>query len=383
MIPLPHQQKFIDWNPKKALLNWEARCGKSLPASIWVDHPCRTGNTYIITPKQNVKDWKAFNTKATVLSKEQFKKIAHTIENPTAIVVDELHTFGSPLFIKGRSQLATALYSLLKKYPDCHFLGLSATMIRQNAWSLHTLLCYAGIYYDWKKWRSNFFTLTKMPYLRFPAWLPNKDWRIKIRPFLEKHCDIVSLKDVVEYLPSVEMKVIKIKQPKYIKPIDEVVTWVDEHYWEQHGKIKEILNLGYKKIILVCRYTEQIDFLADKLKEEKPVFVLDGRTKDQSAVKKEAQEAEECYFICQSSMGETWDGWQFGCMVFVSLGHSCYQYTQMVGRQRHLEHLRPIEVIFLIGGRWDQRVYDTVVVLGKEFNPHIYLNEPTSPPKTK
>lgn len=375
MIPYPHQKKFLSRNPNKALLNWEARVGKSLPASIWVDMPCRAGNTFIISTKQNKKDWIAFGTKATVLTKEEFRKVANSISHPTAIVVDEIHNFASALFIKGRSQMATALYNFIKKYPDCDLLGLSATMIRQNAWSLHTVLCYSGIYYDWKWWREEFFQLTQMPFLQYPIWIPKPDWRIKIRPYLEKHCDIVSLKDIVAYLPPVESKIIKIKQKKYVRPTDEIVTWVDEHYWEQNGKLEEILKLGYKKIILVCKYTKQIDFLAEKLKDEKPVHILDGRTKDQSATKKLAQESEECFFIVQSSMGETWDGWNFGCMVFVSLGHSCYQYTQMVGRQRHLEHLRIVEIIFLIGGRWDANIYKCVVELGKDFNPFIYLNE--------
>ena len=371
----PHQQKFLNQNPSKALLNWETRSGKSLPASLWVDHPCRSGNTFIICPKQLKKDWLAFKTKATVLTKEEFKKIAHTIENPTAIVVDEVHTFSSPLFIKGRSQMATALYELVKKYPDCHFLGLSATMIRQNAWSLHSVLCYAGIYYPWKEWRSKFFELKKMPFLRFPAWFPKKNWRTEIRPFLEKNCSIVSLSDIVEDLPPVISTVITIKQPKYTAPVDKVVTWVDEHMWEQQGKAEEIMKLGYKKVIVVCKYTQQIDSLQRELAEDKPVYVLDGRTKDPSDVKTQAQNADECYFIVQASMLIGWDGYHFGAMVFTSMSHACVDYVQACGRQRHLKHLRPVVNVFILGGRWDRRVYETVVILGKEFNPFIYLNE--------
>ena len=57
-------------------------------------------------------------TKATVLTKEEFKKAK--IVSPTAIVVDEVHNFGAPLFVKGRSDLATSLYNLLKDNP--HFI---------------------------------------------------------------------------------------------------------------------------------------------------------------------------------------------------------------------------------------------------------------------
>lgn len=373
----PHQARFIDDNPDKAILAWEMRVGKTLPAAIWIDRSNRVSNAFIITPKQNLKDWKKMGTKATVLSKEQFKKIAPSIVNPTAIVVDEAHYFASGLFVKGRSQLAEALYSLVKKYPACHILLLTATPIRQNAWSLHTLLCYIGVYYDWKEWRSQFFTLQKLPFLRFPAWMPQKNWRIEIRPYLEKHCQIVSLRDIVEYLPPAESIVVKIKQPRYVPPKDKVVTWMHEHQHEQQGKAQEILKLGYKKLIVVAHYTQQIDELAEALIKEKPIFILDGRTNDPEDTKRQAQEAEECYFIVQASMGFGFDGYMFGAIVFASMSHSCLNHTQMTGRSRHLEHLHPVFFYYLIGGRWDQRIYDTIIK-GKEFNPHSYRNEQTS-----
>lgn len=367
-----HQQVFLDKNPKKALLNWEMRVGKSLPASIWIDMPCRSGNTFIITPKQNKKDWIKLNTKATILSKEEFKKTS--IINPTAIVIDEIHYFSSPLFLRGRSQLATALYNLIKKYPNCDILGLTATPIRQDAWSLHTLLCYIGVYYDWKEWRREFFELKSMPFLRFPAWFPKPDWRINIRKYLERHADIVSLKDCVAYLPPATSHIIKIKQPKYQKPFNEIVTWMHEHHHEQKGKIREVINLGFKKLIVVAHYTDQIDELAAELSKEKPVFILDGRTKDADKTKREAQESEECYFIVQSSMGFGFEGYMFGAICFVSMSHSCLNHTQMTGRSRSLDHLKPVAYYYLIGGRWDKKIYDTIQS-GKDFNPHHYLHE--------
>lgn len=371
---LPHQQRFVDSNPRKALLNWETRSGKSLPASVWIDMPCRAGNTYIITPKQNKKDWIAFKTKATVLTKEEFKKVSDTIENPTAIVVDEVHYFGSSPFLKSRSQLSVALYKLLKKYPECDFLGLSATMIRQNAWSLHTMLCYIGVYIDYKEWREMFFRLESRPFLDYPVWMPKPDWRIKIRYYLEKYCDIVSLKDIVEYLPPAKDEIIKVKCDKYILPKDKIATWTDEHIHEQKHKAPVILDLGYKKLLVVCRYTDQIDELSKELSKEKPVFVLDGRTKDADKVKKQAQEADECYLLVQSEMGFGFDGYMFGAICFASMSHSCFSHTQMIGRLRHLKHLQPVTYIYLLAGRWDKRIFDTIQQ-GKDFNPHLYLNQ--------
>lgn len=372
MKPLPHQQRIIDLDPKRAILNWEARSGKSLPASIWIDQPHRTGNSFIITKKSNKRSWQNFETGATVLSKEEFKKVSKDIINPTAIVVDEVHNFGSALFVKPRSQLATALYTLLKEYPDCEFLGLSATPVRNSPWSFHTLLCYLGVYIPWKEWRSEFFELVHMPFMKFPGWLPKSNWRELMVPYVAQYTDIVALKDVVNDLPPVASRIIKIKQKPYKKPTDELTTWHSEHMWEQQNKYKEILELGYKKVICVCYYTAQLDELAAQL-TDKPVFILDGRTKDPEAVIAAAQATDECYLLVQSSCGEGWDGWQFGAMVFCSMDHSYVSNTQMHGRQRHPKYLRDIEIIYIVGGRWDQRILDAYHN-AENFNPHTTTN---------
>jgi len=389
----PHQKRLIEENPSKAILNWEMRVGKTLPAAKWIDHPKRIGNTYIVTPKQNKKDWVNMKTKAIVLTKEEFKKT--TIVNPTAMIIDEGHYFASALFVrkgKGRSQLAEKLYNLVRKYPEMDLLILTATAIRQNAWSLHTLLCYIGEYYDWKKWRDEFFVQEYMPFLptqpwmkpgELPtAWVPKKDWRINIRKYLEKHCDIVSLRDIVEDLPPIEPTFITIKQPKYIRPKDEIVNWMHEHQHEQQNKHKEILNLGYRKILVVAYYRDQIDSLKKELEKDRPVFVLDGRTKDADTIKKEAQEADDCYFIVQSQMGFGFDGWMFSAMVFASMAHKCLDHTQMLGRLRHLEHLKSLPVYYLFGGKWDKRIYETINK-GQEFNPHIYERDATGTSTTE
>ncbi len=212
-----------------------------------------------------------------------------------------------------------------------------------------------------------------MPFLAWPIYVPRPDWRINIRQYLEKHCDIVSLRDIVDDLPEATTEIVKIKQKPYKRPEDEVVNWMHEHRHEQQGKAAEILALGYKKLLIACHYTEQIDTLAVELGKEKPVFVLDGRTKDAEAVKLAAQQADECYFICQSSMLFGFDGYMFGALVFASMSHSCVHHTQALGRQRHLNYLRPVANYYMIGGKWDKRIFDTVMA-GKDFNPHEYLH---------
>lgn len=71
--PLPHQQRIIDLNPKKILLDWSPRVGKTLPACYWIDNPQQGNNTFIICKKSNKKEWQSMGTRATVLTKEEFK----------------------------------------------------------------------------------------------------------------------------------------------------------------------------------------------------------------------------------------------------------------------------------------------------------------------
>lgn len=374
----PHQQRFIEQNPDKALLVWEMRTGKSLPAKLWSEHESRNKNSLIICMKSNKKTWVELCPHATVLSKEEFKK--YGFKNPSSVVVDEAHFFASPLFItKKRSQLSEALYKLVRENPELPVLLLTATPLTNDPASLHTLLTYIGKYIDWKKYRNVFYSLEKRPYLPYPAWMPKKNWRKEANKILEKYADIVSLKDCVNELPAVIEEIIHIKStPKKYK-IDEEYHWTKDHLHEQTFKIdtlKELAN-GHRKIILVCYYTEQIDDLKDKLKELKPVYVLDGRTKDQEQIISDAQNDSDCFFIVQSKIGMGWDGYMFDAMVFVSMAHRVIDHTQMKGRLTSVDYPKPNIFYYINAGKWDDRIYESVSN-GEDFNIHNYATRVTT-----
>lgn len=305
------------------------------------------------------------------MSKEEFKKSPPKTAH--SLIVDECHIFGSALFTRKRSQLASVLYAFIKDNPKMGVWLLSATPIRNDPSSLHTQLCYIGIYIEWKKWRDRFYELKSPPYLKGrSAYFPKTGWQKDIKPVLEKYADIVSLKDCVDYLPPVTTEIVKIKTPKYIEPAIEDRHWTKEHIHEQSNKLPYIKSLGYRKIIISCYYTEQIDYYAKELAKERQVFVLDGRTKNQSEVKQQAQESDECYFIVQAGMGYGWEGWMFGALVFTSLSHKALDHTQMLGRLTSVDHVKPLFYYYLISGRWDKRIYDSIK-LNENFNPHKHV----------
>ena len=317
-----HQKTFLLANPNKALLAWEVNCGKTLAGVEWLRS--RQGNAIVISPKKIKGKWKTAlgDVQATIYTKEEFKKISDTIKNPTALVADEIHHFSSGAFLRTRSQLTTAMYNFIKKYPDMPVLGLSATMVRSNPANFHTLLCYIGQAPDWKSWRKEFYTLERRPFLPRPAYFPVEDWRIKIRTYLVKHASIALMKDCMDIPKITEKTVLVPSQPFKVDPTLEVAKrFTAQHRHEQLAKVKAIREIaeGHRKVMIAVFYTEQIEALAKELAKDRQVYVLNGKVKDQEAVIKQAEQDDECYFLCQSGMGEAFDAPSFNVLIFASM----------------------------------------------------------------
>lgn len=254
-------------------------------------------------------------------------------------------------------------------------MGLTGTPLTNDPASIHTLLVYLGKYIPWGEFQDRFYELRYMPFLPRPAYFPIKHWREPANELLRKYTDIVSLKDCADWLPPEMVEVVNVKTKPREYAEDEEYHWTKNHKHEQSEKHKIIQEIGegYRKVIVVAHYTDQIDNLAKKLKLSKPIFILDGRTKNQAAVIKEAQESSDCYFIVQASTGEGWDGFFFDVMVFASMAHRVTHHTQMKARLDTLEpqYMKPKVYIYLIGGKWDKHIYDSVME-GEDFNPHRY-----------
>jgi superfamily II DNA or RNA helicase len=355
----------------------ETGTGKTVCACVWL-HDGRDNDALVICPKRVVQKWKdalkAWDTRATVWSKEQFKKSPH-IHMWSAIVVDEADEFASPLFTKGRSQLSTALYDTVKTNPQIPMLLLTATPIRSNPWNLHSLLTFSGVYIDWKVWRDRFFSLEYRPYLPRPAWLPKPEWRTMIRPTLEKYADIVLMKDCVDSLPPVAEEIIETKT----KPLAEG-NFFDKHRNEQLNKLNTILEIGkgYRKVLVVAYYVEQVESLAKLLANERMTFMVHGSTKNQEETLKEANECDECYLVCQASLGVGFDADTFSCVVFASMSYKARDWVQMKGRVRRISNLHPVKYYYLIAGPADKAVYKTIM-LGKDFLPSEWKDTHETP----
>lgn len=368
-----HQESFKARLSDKMLVCWEGGSGKTIAGSLWLVDG-RDKDALVICPKRVCKKWDdtlvEFGTKATVMSKEAFKKTP--VRQYSAVIVDEADEFASPLFTKARSQLSTSLYNLVKAYPDMPIFLATATPVRSNTWNLHSLLCFMGVYIEWKRWRETFFSLERRPFLKWAAWFPKKDWRKQMRPILEKYADIVLLKDCVEDLPPVAEHVIEVASEPFIAPLETQPTamFVAEHKHEQENKIKTMLEIGkeYRKVLVVAHYVEQCETLAKELSKDRETFMVHGSVKEQEQVLNEANETDECFLIVQASLGAGFDADSFSCVVFASMSYRARDFVQMKYRVRRIHNLHPVEYNYLIGGRCDRGVYKTIM-LGRDFIP--------------
>lgn len=376
-----HQQRFIDKNPDRALLVWETGTGKSLTAIKWLglrpEH-----KRLVVCPKAIVGKWRRDleleGVSAHVMSRDDIKK--YDLSSYNAIVLDEAQDFASPLFTKQRSARAMRIYEHIRKHPDTHMLLLTATPVRSTPWNIHTLAAYLRTFWPVKAFRDQFFYFTDL-YGRMHYELRD-NWRTMVRPYIESIADIVLMSDCVD-VPIQRETVVTIPWTKeqekaltarYLEP---AAAWHERHKMENGAeklkKLKEITN-GYRKVLLVCHYTQQITEYELELAKDRQVFVLNGATKNQDMVIKAAQEADDAIFIVQASMGAGFDADSFSVVVFASMDFKYISMVQMKGRVKRIHNLHENTFVYLIGGKNDLAVYETLQK-GKDFDPHQYIEE--------
>jgi len=151
----------------------------------------------------------------------------------------------------------------------------------------------------------------------------------------------------------------KIVRQVELEEWEPMKVWCAQHRLE-NGKEKldwiQKFGEGRRKIVIVCRYKDQIKMYADALKKDREVFVLTGETKDQGQVIKDAQESPECYLILQSQIGVGFDLDQFSTMIFASCDWSYVNYSQMHGRINRAHNLHRNEYIYLLAGEKDEAI---------------------------
>lgn len=376
-----HQQRFIDKNPDKALLVWETGTGKTVAACEWLKRRTHL-KAVVVCPKALVGKWRrdleTDGAVADVITRDAVKIL--DISKYRAIVLDEAQDFSSPLFNRQRSQRSAKIYKHIKENPNTNILLLTATPVRSTPWNIHTLAAYVGKFWRVQEFRVRFEHMTNT-FGRMHYEL-NSSWRRDVRPYVELVADIVLMKDCID-VPDQHQQVIEVpwtkKQQaelakKYLEPAAE---WHERHRAEngiEKLSVLKRLTEGYRKVIVVCHYTAQIEAYAAEIGKERQVFVLQGATKDQDLVIEDAKAADDCVFIVQASMGAGFDASEFSVVIFASMSFKYVDYVQMKGRVKRIHNLHENLFIHLLGGKNDRSVYQTIQ-LGKDFDVHQELRK--------
>lgn len=376
-----HQERFINSNPNRALLVWETGTGKTIAACAWLAK--RSGKkALVICPRGIVAKWardlKEWGATADITTRDQMKKT--NLNNYGAIVVDEAQDFASPLFDKSRSARTTKLYTYVRNHPGSHILLLTATPVRSTPWNIHTLAAFLSHFWPIKDFRNKFFHLTdrygRMHYEK------NVGWQKAIRPYVEEIADIVLMRDCAD-VPLQHHQTRKItwsvhQQKKltsqYLEPIAE---WHARHRAENGLEKLEVVKKiasGYRKVIVVCYYREQLDYWMVKLADERRVLALHGDTKNPDEVIEEAREADDCIFLVQASMGAGFDAAEFSVVIFASMSFRYVDHVQMKGRVKRINNLHENLFIYLIGGKCDRAVYNAIQA-GRDFDVHNDIHD--------
>lgn len=374
---LKHQKEFIKRNPKQSIMAWGTRVGKSYAIAFWLKNYPDT-DFILICPKRIKKQWQEILKECEVVNtevatKEEAKKI--DLNKYGGLVCDEAHHISKGLYEKP-SQITRTVYEWKRTHTDSPILLATATPIRSSPANLHTLATFAGIFWEWKTYRAKYYHLARRPYVPRPFWDPVKDWRILIQQAVRNVCDIIALSDITE-VPEQRHHIVKVKlfeqTEKAIKNFSDesaVKEWYGRHKLAQREekleKIKE-LSENEAKVIVACKYREQIDFYEKELKKEREVIILTGGVKDQMAAIQRAMESLECYFIIQTDCGEGFRGDSFSLLIFASMSWSFVAYEQMLGRMLHLEKKHSNDFYYLLADEKDKIIYKRIM-LGKDFS---------------
>lgn len=381
----PHQEKFLKENPNKALLAWDTGTGKSLAAMEWMKK--RPNEYFVIIVPKNIKakwlkDIESMDPlRVLLLTKEEFKTFPS--RNWSGIVVDEADFFGSALFKKGRSELSEKLYNDIMHNNIEHVLLMTATPFRNQPHTIHSLFSYLDLAPTWKDWQSKHYALVRRPYNPRPFYEPKKYWRISALSFALPRMYTAKISDI-STVPEQHNEQIDIptEVPVNVHEDNAVKEW-HAYARAENGKekldwIKNYLQ-GKSKVVVVCRYKEQIAMYAKELAKETEVFVLTGDVKDQGEVIEQAKKSFECVFLIQASIGAGFQlaenpnkckengYYNFSHMIFASMSFSHRDYVQMKGRILRGDALQENWYVHVLGGKKDEAVYK-VVMKGEDFN---------------
>lgn len=393
----PHQIKAVKETPDKHGLFFECRAGKT-PTAIRL--ACERAETaIIICPKsledhwrREVKIWKKGDCNISVMSRDRFKRDWIKLPFIEAVICDECHGH----FSNYKNQAYKALDNYIRRWYVRFIWLLTGTPKPASSWSIYSYGKLFGKDWDWYAWDQRFFYRVKMGNRRIP--MPKANMDKELMAILKSIGTVISLKDVAEVPEDediIENFTLNKEQKKliedYFDPLP-IVRYTREHQLEQGTlkndgyreaisisceKDKRLLELveGNDKVVIVCRYHDQIAKYKEILKKTKRnIYVISGQEKKTaSEIAPEAEKDPTAIVIIQSDTVAGYSLKSFNTMIFASMSFSFVNYEQCKFRIKAMEKKEPCQYIHMIteGKSIDRAVYDCVIKK-QDFNINLF-----------
>jgi len=362
-------------------MSWGTGSGKTLMAIELAKH--NNQKALIVCPKSLTDQWKPQVPEDwLVLSKEMFKKHSPELPKYNFIILDEGHYFSN-----FKSQLTKSLLSYIKNYKPEYILILTATPYLSTSWNIYTYGIIFGKPWTWFAWNQKFFYTVMMGSRKIPMPRQKIDGiplDIAIKNLVNQLGGTVSLEecfDVPEQIYQQETFELTSDQKKAIEDNFDPLPIVNftRHHQICGGSLKSdgyIPNTFYKsekldrtlelikehrKIIVVCRYNNEIDYIKSKIKNKK-VLVIRGDVKDRHSVCLDAESSDDCVVLIQAACSEGYELPSYPLMVFYSYDFSLKNYIQMIGRIQRAGHIKKnVYLSLYVKGTIDEDIYKTIM----------------------
>jgi superfamily II DNA or RNA helicase len=401
-----HQEEFLMKMPRKHLCCWDMGTGKTRLSIEWAKK--LEQKPLIIVPKGLVDNWvrecKTWGLDGyTLITKEKFRSLAHSLGKYDTIIVDEMHYFA------GKSLMNKSLQNYVANHQPKNILGLTGTPYLRNAWNVYRLGLILGAnkldgiksLWTWYWFDMRFFTRVRMGQRIIPVAKTDEGTKKILANFVNKigstkHLDECADVPISQEYPELVERTKE--QDDFVADmtdIEPIVRYTKEQqamggvvkgdaYTPQaivkSNKLERLMQIvGHNdKIMVVCRYIHELEYLKTEIeKTGRSVFVLQGSVKDRDGIVQKARKSEEAVLLVGAQISEGWEAPEFETMVFYSHSFSLKDYVQMKGRIQRINNLRPrCYVHLLVKDSVDEAVYRSLLNKS-DFLAHIYDKERT------
>ena len=371
-----HQQELILKDPKRHLLAWECGTGKTLAAITLAKINMTTA--LVICPKSLKDQWREqIPGDWALYTKEEFKKHHKILPKYNCIICDEAHTF---------SGLSSAMHKSLILYIKIHkperIYLLTATPYMSTPWNIYALAKILGHEPNYISFKRKCFSEVKMGRKIIPVIKKGIEKEIAAMVgFLGNTVRMDECIDIPEQVFQTEYFELTKEQTQAVSEVIDILQivrytkiheicggslkgdgYVADNYYPSE-KLERLTELcrEHKKIVIVCRYNNEIKMIYEKISKFKKVEIINGDTKDKNNVVKACNTSDDVAVIINASCSEGYELPSFPIMVFYSYSFSLKDYLQIIGRIQRINNIKKnVYLSLIVKGTIDEDIYKCI-----------------------